>query len=369
MKYYIIAGEASGDLHGSNLMKALIKKDPQAEFRFWGGDLMQEVSPNIVTHYKDVAFMGFIEVVKHLPLILGKIKECKKDIDAYQPDKLILIDYPGFNLRIAEWAHDQKIEVNYYISPQIWAWKKNRGHKIKKVVDKMITILPFEKEFYKQFNVDAHYVGHPLLDAINNFIPEPNFKSKHQISEGKTIALLPGSRNQEVSKILPTMAKAIAVNNSFVNIIIAATSHVDMALYKKGVAPLKNKNVKFIKSASYDILNIADMALVSSGTATLETALFNVPQVVCYKTSWSSYEIGKRIIDLDYISLVNLIMDQALVKELIQHDLTVDNINQELIQLQKNEIKMKAGYKELRNKLGNIGASRRAAEVIIKNAT
>lgn len=365
MKYYLIAGEASGDLHGSNLMRSILALDKDAKFRYWGGDLMKEVSSNIVTHYKDVAFMGFIEVVKHLPLILRKIKQCKKDIIEYQPDRLVLIDYPGFNLRIAEWAHSQNIEVSYYISPQIWAWKKNRGFKIKKVVDKMITILPFENEFYKQFNVEAHYVGHPLLDAIDRFEPDPLFRSKNNINSGKTIALLPGSRNQEVSKILPIMAEAIAKNNSFENIIVAATPHVEKSLYKKGLSPLQSKNIRIIESASYDILSIADAALVSSGTATLETALFGVPQIVCYKTSWSSYEIGKRIIDLKYISLVNLIMDQALVKELIQHDLTVENINHELSEILKNTAQIKNGYSELRNKLGNSGASDRAAEVII----
>ena len=366
MKYYLIAGEASGDLHGANLMKEILTLDPKAEFRFWGGDAMQEVSDNIVTHYKDVAFMGFLEVVKHLPLILGKIKECKKDIKAFAPDRLILIDYPGFNMRIADWAKPKGFEVTFYISPTIWAWKKKRGWKLKKTVDKMIVILPFEKEVYKKYDMNVHYVGHPLLDAIDQFIPDPTFKKKHNIATGKVLALLPGSRVQEVEKILPIMGEAIEQLQEEVHLLLACTKHVPQYVYEKALKHVKNRNIQYIIADTYNILNIADAALVSSGTATLETALFRVPQVVCYKTSTISYQIAKRLVDLEYMSLVNLIMNKPVVTEFLQDDFTLGNLMPALNDImgpKRDDILSE--YDELIKLLGGSGASRRVAEIVV----
>lgn len=366
MKYYLIAGEASGDLHGANLMKEIISLDPQAEFRFWGGDAMQEVSSNIVTHYKDVAFMGFLEVVKHLPLILRKIKECKKDIEAFNPDRLVLIDYPGFNMRIADWAKPKGYEVTFYISPTIWAWKKKRGWKLKKTVDKMIVILPFEKEVYKKYNMNAHYVGHPLLDAIEQFKPNPLFKEKYNIDSGKVLALLPGSRVQEVEKILPIMGSAIEQMDEEIHLLLACTKHVPQNVYQKALRHVKGRNIQYIIADTYNILNVADAALVSSGTATLETALFKVPQVVCYKTSTVSYQIARRLVDLEYMSLVNLIMDKPVVTEFLQGDFTLENLIPALQDIMgpKRE-KIIEEYEELIALLGGSGASKRVAKIVI----
>lgn len=366
MKYYLIAGEASGDLHGANLMREILILDPQAKFRFWGGDAMKEVSDNIVTHYKDVAFMGFLEVIKHLPLILRKIKECKKDIEAFNPDRLVLIDYPGFNMRIAEWAKPKGYEVTFYISPTIWAWKQKRGWKLKKTVDKMIVILPFEKEVYKKYDMEVHYVGHPLLDAIEQFEPDPLFKENFNIQTGKILALLPGSRIQEVEKILPIMGAAIDQMNEEVHLLLACTKHVPRQVYEQALVKVKNRNIQYIIADTYNILNIADAALVSSGTATLETALFKVPQVVCYKTSNVSYQIARRLVDLEYMSLVNLIMDRPVVAEFLQGDFTLDNLMPALADIMgpKRE-KILADYDELIDILGSSGASRRVAGIVV----
>ncbi len=367
MKYYLIAGEASGDLHGANLMKEILSLDPKAEFRYWGGDAMQEVSDNIVTHYKDVAFMGFLEVVKHLPLILRKIKECKNDIENFNPDRLVLIDYPGFNMRIAEWAKPKGYEVTFYISPTIWAWKKKRGWKLKKTVDKMIVILPFEKEVYKKYDMEAHYVGHPLLDAIAQFKPDPSFKEKYNIQTGKVLALLPGSRVQEVEKILPIMGEAIAQMEEEVHLLLACTKHIPQKIYQQALEKVKGRNIQYIIADTYNILNIADAALVSSGTATLETALFKVPQVVCYKTSTISYQIARRLVDLEYMSLVNLIMDKPVVAEFLQGDFTLENLMpalKDILGPKRNEIISE--YEDLINLLGGSGASQRVAKIIVK---
>lgn len=365
MRYYIIAGEASGDLHGSNLMRSISKLDHQADYRFWGGDEMLQVSDNIVTHYKEVAFMGFAEVVKHLPLILSKMKECKQDIQDYAPDKLILIDYPGFNLRIAEWAKSQGIEVIYYISPQIWAWKKNRGYKIKKIVDEMIVILPFEVDVYKDYGVNAKYVGHPLLDAIKRFKPDPDFRVKNGIDQRKILALLPGSRKQEIEKILPIMSAAVSRYSDRYDIVIAGSSHISRDLYNHASKFSNGTKANIVYGKTYDLLSNADLALVSSGTATLETALFKVPQIVCYKTSYISYAIGKRIIDLDYISLVNLISNREIVKELIQSDLNINSIHHELeLLMSGKDTEMLNEYDQLIKLLGNSGASDKAAAII-----
>lgn len=365
MKYYVIAGEASGDLHGSNLLKAIAQQDPDASFRFWGGDDMAKVAGPPVKHIKDLAFMGFIEVVANLRTILGNIKFCKKDILSYQPDVLILIDYPGFNLRIAEFAHQKGIKVAYYISPQIWAWKQSRVHKIKKIVDEMYVILPFEKPFYKRFGFDVTYVGHPLLDAIETYEPPSveTFKKEHQLpQEKKILALLPGSRKQEIGVKLPIMLQAASQFPDLQPVVAAAPS-TDIELYKS-VDP----KIPVIRNQTYALLSHAHVALVTSGTATLETALFEVPQVVCYKGSWFSYQIAKRLIKVNYISLVNLIMDREVVKELIQNELNVKQLKTELEKvLGPERDTMLSDYKTLKDKLGKGGASELVAKSLLKS--
>ena len=366
MKYYIIAGEASGDLHASNLMKSLLKKDSNAEFRFWGGDLMTEVAGfQPVKHYKDLAFMGFLEVAKNLRTILKNIKFCKEDLKSNQPDVLILVDYPGFNLRIAEFAKSLGIKVVYYISPQLWAWKEGRVEKIKKFVDEMLVILPFEKDFYKKHQVEAHFVGHPLLDAISD-LPQINidqFKKDHNLNEKEIIALLPGSREQEVTKMLELM---LSVRPHFkeYQFVIAGAPSLAKEFYQRYV----DENVHFVSNKTYDLLRCSRAALVTSGTATLETALLNVPEIVCYRTSKISYEIGKRVVkNIKFISLVNLIMDREIVKELIQKELNTENLVNELQKIlegQKRD-KMLENYELLREKLGGKGASEHAAEIIV----
>ncbi|MEO6316540.1 MAG: lipid-A-disaccharide synthase, partial [Chitinophagaceae bacterium] len=312
MRYYIIAGEASGDLHGSNLIKEILQLDAGAAIRCWGGDMMQQAGATLVKHYRELAFMGFIEVVKNLPAIIKNLKFCKEDILAYQPDVLVLIDYPGFNLRIAEWAKQEKYKVAYYISPQVWAWKENRVKKIKTSVDKMLVILPFEKAFYKKWQYEVEYVGHPLVEVIETEKLKP---PAAPFSDKPIIALLPGSRQQEITKKLPVM---LAVSNYFpdYHFIVAKAPGLAPDFYNTLLRPYNN--VSAVSGQTYALLKQAKAALVTSGTATLETALFGVPEVVCYKSSTISYEIGKRVIRVKYISLVNLIMDKPIVKELIQ---------------------------------------------------
>lgn len=365
MKYYIIAGEASGDLHASNLMKALKKLDHEARFRFWGGDLMQAQGGTLVKHYRDLAFMGFIEVFYNLRTILKNIDFCKKDIAEYQPDALIFIDYPGFNLRIAKWAKEQGIPTHFYISPQIWAWKENRISAIKRDIDHMYVILPFEKEFYEekhQYNVN--FVGHPLLDAIATKEPiqAKKFKEEHQLDSRPVIALLPGSRKQEISKMLETML-AITEDFSQYQFVIAGAPSQEVEFYQSFI---KKSNVHLVMDKTYDILSLSTAALVTSGTATLETALLKVPQVVCYKGSSISYHIAKRIVNLDYISLVNLIMEKEVVKELIQKDFNTKNLKLELTKILDpvHRETIFNGYYELERKLGGSGASEKTAKLI-----
>ena len=366
MKYYIIAGEASGDLHASNLMKSILKKDSTAEFRFWGGDLMTEVAGfPPVKHYRDLAFMGFLEVAKNLTTILKNIKFCKEDIQKNKPDVLILVDYPGFNLRIAEFAKSLGIKVIYYISPQLWAWKEGRVEKIRKFVDEMLVILPFEKDFYKKHEVDAHFVGHPLLDAISDLkeIDIDQFKAENNLNQKEIIALLPGSREQEVTKMLELML-SVRPNFQEYQFVIAGAPSLPKEFYQKFV----DENVHFVSNKTYDLLRCSKAALVTSGTATLETALLNIPEVVCYRSSRISYEIGKRVVkNIKYISLVNLIMDQEIVTELIQSDLNTKNLVKELELILKGNSreKMLHNYELLREKLGGKGASDLAAEIII----
>ncbi|MGX7667473.1 lipid-A-disaccharide synthase [Flavobacterium pedocola] len=366
MKYYIIAGEASGDLHGSNLMKNIFKHDPQADIRFWGGDLMQQAGGTLVKHYRDLAFMGFAEVLMNLKTILGNIKFCKADIQRFQPDVLIYIDYPGFNMRIAKWAKKEGIKNHYYISPQIWAWKESRIKAIKRDVDKMYVILPFEKDFYeKKHHFPVEFVGHPLIDAIHNRpVTDPEqFKKENHLDNRPIIALLPGSRKQEIAKMLTEM---LAVMPDFPNyqFVIAGAPSQEFSFYQQF---LTNDQVHFISNKTYDLLSVAHAALVTSGTATLETALFKVPEVVLYKGNWISYQIAKRIITLKYISLVNLIMDREVVTELIQHDCNPKRIKAELEKLlapeHRSEVLLQ--YDELEHKLGGEGASEKTAELII----
>lgn len=368
MKYYIIAGEASGDLHGSNLMKAILAKDPTAEIRFWGGDLMQNVGGTLVKHYRDLAFMGFAEVVMNLRTILGNISFCKRDILLFRPDTIIYIDYPGFNMRIAKWAKPLGFQNQYYISPQIWAWKENRIKDIKRDVDKMYVILPFEKDFYeKKHNFPVEFVGHPLIDAISNREKKSfeKFTSENQLSNKPIIALLPGSRKQEIEKMLSIMLSVVDKFSEYQFVIAGAPSQ-EYEFYQQF---LTTENVNFVSNKTYDLLSVSHAALVTSGTATLETALFKVPQIVCYKANRISYEIAKRIITLKYISLVNLIMDKEVVRELIQNDLNTKNLELELKKIisgnQREEILTQ--YQYLEQKLGGIGASSTAAEWIIKS--
>jgi lipid-A-disaccharide synthase len=366
MKYYIIAGEASGDLHGSNLMKAIYEEDPQADIRFWGGDLMQNVGGTLVKHYRDLAFMGFIEVVFNLKTVLNNIEICKKDIAQFNPDVIIYIDYPGFNMRIAKWAKPLGYKNHYYISPQIWAWKENRIKAIKSDVDKMYVILPFEKDFYEvKHNFPVTFVGHPLIDAIHNqsSLDTNAFRTENQLSDKPIIAILPGSRKQEISKMLSVM---LSVVNHFPDyqFVIAGAPSQDFEFYQQFIS---SENIKFISNKTYALLRNSTAALVTSGTATLETALFKVPEVVCYKGSWASYQIAKRIITLKYISLVNLIMDREVVTELIQDDCSTKRIREELTKiLDPNYRKtLLENYDLLEEKLGGIGASKKTAQLIV----
>ena len=370
MKYYLIAGEASGDLHASNLMKALKETDEQAEFRFWGGDLMQSQGGTLVKHYRELAFMGFAEVLLNLKTILNNIKLCKKDIEKFNPDVIIFVDYPGFNMRIAKWAKTEGYRTHYYISPQIWAWKENRIKKIKRDVDQMYVILPFEEEFYSEkHEYRVHFVGHPLLDAIENRPPVDinTFKKNHGLDERPVIALLPGSRKQEIEKMLKVML-SITSNFEEYQFVIAGAPSQDEEFYRSF---MNGSNVGIIMNKTYDVLSISHAALVTSGTATLETALFKVPEVVCYKGSYLSYHIAKRIISLDYISLVNLIMNREVVKELIQNDFNTKNLKKELQKIldEENRKKIFEDYYELEHKLGGSGASKKTARLIYDNIT
>lgn len=364
MKYYIIAGEASGDLHGSNLMKALFKQDDQADIRFWGGDLMQSVGGALVMHYKERQFMGFAEVILNLRKVLGHIKFCKTDIEEFQPDVIVFIDNSGFNLRVAKWAKEHNYKTHYYISPQVWASRASRVENIKRDIDAMYCILPFEKEFYKKYDYDVNFVGHPLIDAIadRTQVNGTIFRKEHHLSDQPIIALLPGSRKQEITKMLGVMLSLVDDFKDYQFVIAGAPSQ-DYEFYEGFI---KKQNINFISNKTYDLLSISFAALVTSGTATLETALFKVPQVVCYKANAISYQIAKRIITLKYISLVNLIMDREVVTELIQGDLNKKRLKKELTAILDSEKRKQLflEYYELEKKLGGRGASENAAKLI-----
>jgi len=361
MRYYLIAGEASGDLHGSNLVKALHMQDAQAEIRCWGGDRMEAAGATLVKHYRDLAFMGFVEVLMHLKTIMRNIAFCKEDILRFKPDVLVLIDYPGFNMRIAEWAKQQGIKVAYYISPQVWAWKENRVKKIKRDVDRMLVILPFEADFYRKWQYGVTYVGHPLIEVVSH---EKNNVPPVQLSDKPIIALLPGSRGQEIRIKLPEMLKMVWHFPQYQFIVAQAPSQPD-SLYK---ALIGDENVLLANNQTYNLLKQAKAALVTSGTATLETALFGVPQVVCYKGNPISYWLARKLVKVKYISLVNLIMDKPVVTELIQGDLNEKRLKEELTLIladgpRKQELLR--DYRELWHKLGDSPASQRAAQEII----
>lgn len=365
-KIYIIAGEASGDLHGSSLVRELKAYGKDIQFRFWGGDLMSKELGKPVKHIKDLAFMGFLDVLKHLKEVLGNITFCKKDILAFQPDALILIDYPGFNLRIAKWAKKHGIKVIYYISPKVWAWRQKRALKIKETVDLMLTIFPFETEFYQKFDYPVEYVGNPLVDAIQAFQKgqKSNFKESHQLSEKPILALLPGSRKQEIAKILPVMLQA---SNEFSNyqIIVAGAPNMTLEFYHQFVP----EGVDIVFGETYLLLHHAELALVTSGTATLEAALFRVPEVVCYIADPISVKIARLVIKVKYISLVNLIMDREVVRELIQEDCSIEHLKKELTRLEKGSSDrqvMLNDFDQLIALLGEGGASRLAAQKIVE---
>lgn len=364
MKYYIIAGEASGDLHGSNLMKAIHNTDVHADIRFWGGDLMQAVGGTLVKHYKERAFMGFIEVIMNLNKIFKLISFCKKDIESFNPDVIVFIDNSGFNLRIAKWAKQAGFKTHYYISPQVWASRASRVKAIKRDIDAMYVILPFVKPFYKKHNYEVHFVGHPLIDAIANReqVDEFEFRTEHALNDKPIIALLPGSRKQEITKMLSVMLSLVDDYPKYQFVIAGAPSQ-DYSFYETFI---KSNNVKFISNKTYDLLSISMAALVTSGTATLETALFKVPQVVCYKGSNISYQIAKRIITLKFISLVNLVMDREVVTELIQNDFNKTRLKQELDHILNLDSRKKLflDYFELEKILGGKGASKKTAKLI-----
>jgi lipid-A-disaccharide synthase len=372
MKYYFIAGEASGDLHGSNLAKALLLQDSNATIQGWGGDLMQSAGVVITKHYRELAFMGFVEVAKNIRTIFKNFKRCKEDIGAFNPDTVVLIDYPGFNLRMAKWAKEQGYKVVYYISPQIWAWKESRIHTIKKYVDEMIVILPFEKAFYKKHNYKVHYVGHPLLTLINDFKAKQNrleLMKDLSLTNDKIIALLPGSRQQEISIKLPIMLSAAKHFPSY-QFVVARAPGTDDSFYSSMLT--NYNNVTTVENKTYQLLSVAEAALVTSGTATLEAGLFKVPQVICYKGGKISYELAKRLIKIKFIGLVNLILDRAVVMELIQDELNETNLIKELtaiIEAGKKRSEVLKGYDELHQILQTGQDASTLAATIIYNTT
>lgn len=364
MKYYIIAGEASGDLHGSNLIKALHVKDPQATIQCWGGEAMEAAGATLRKHYKDLAFMGFVEVLFHLKTILRNLSFCKEDILQFQPDVLVLIDYPGFNMRIATWAKQQGIKVVYYISPQVWAWKEKRVHSLKASVDKLLVILPFEVDYFKQWNFEVDYVGHPLIEVIT----EAKQKGKGTaLSTKPIIALLPGSRKQEIAAKLPIMLSLVPLFPVY-QFVIAQAPSMDADFYKTWMPA---EGVLLVPNRTYDIVQQASAAIVTSGTATLETALFGVPQLVCYKGNPISFWLAKRFVKIKFIALANLIMNRSIVPELIQDDLNTKNLQvhlQKLLMDEHTQQQLQADYAELWTALGSKNTSEAAANAVLSMA-
>ncbi|MBN2614359.1 MAG: lipid-A-disaccharide synthase [Bacteroidales bacterium] len=361
MKYYLIAGEASGDLHGANLMKAIRENDPKAEFRFWGGDKMEAVGGTLVKHYRELAFMGIQEVVMNLGTILKNMTFCKKELLEYNADVVVFIDYPGFNLRMAKFAKKNGMKTVFYISPTVWAWKKSRVFTIKKYVDRMLVILPFEQEFYQQYDYKVYFVGHPLLDELKEeqHLSRAGFLEKNKLPDKPVIALLPGSRMQEITNILSYMVKLSADFPDY-QFVIGGVNSVPKETYNVA------QNLKVVFGQTHDLLRSAEAALVTSGTATLETALLGTPQVVCYKTSALTYAVGRMLVNVSFISLVNLIMKKEVVRELLQQEFTLKNLKSELTKILSPEGRetMKSEYQKLRSLLGESGASKKAAGVI-----
>lgn len=365
MKYYIIAGERSGDLHGGALIQCILKKDPEADIRGWGGDDMKSAGMDLQKHYRETAFMGFLEVVKNLKLIRRFLRECKEDISGFGPDAIILIDYPGFNLRIAAYAKSLYIPVHYYISPKVWAWNRKRAHKIRKLVDHLYVIFPFEVSFFKEYNVEANYVGNPLVQEVDGYLASRN-ETTPPVREYPIIAVLPGSRYQEVKSMLQIMLQVADAMPSC-RFVVAAVSNLPADLYSSAI---NHPSVEVLTNKAYQILSEADAAIVTSGTATLETALFEVPQVVCYKTSKVTYFLAKRLIKIRFISLVNIVADKKVVTELIQDDLTAVNIQKELTAITGNtpeRQKMIAGYQDIKRLLGKKNAPLVTAEHIVNS--
>ncbi len=363
MKYYIIAGERSGDLHASNLIKELHLQDPDAQVRGWGGDMMEAAGAELVKHYREMAFMGFLEAAVNLFKIRRFLKECQKDLLAFQPDVVILVDYAGFNMRIAKFAKNRGLKVFYYISPKIWAWNQGRVHNIKKVVDKMFVIMPFEKEFYERFDYKTDYVGNPVSDAIATHKVNHNFRKDNGLDDRPIIAVLPGSRQQEIESILYIMLSILPPFQDY-QFVVAAVSNFSKEYYEYFN---REPFIKIVYDQTYDVLAHAQAALVTSGTATLETALFNVPQVVCYRTSNISYVIAKAVIKVNHISLVNLIADERIVPELIQGDMNAQNLVRELKNVLENpegrEAQL-AGYAKVKKLIGDFNTSHTAAKLM-----
>lgn len=365
MRYYLIAGERSGDLHGANLIAAIRRHDPQAEFRAWGGLQMQAAGATLVKHYRELAYMGFWEVFKNLPTVLGFLRACQRDVLIHQPDVLILIDYAGFNLRMARFGKRRGIRTFFYIAPKVWAWNQRRALKIKAYVDRLFVIFPFEVAFYRRFEYPVDYVGNPLLDAVAAFRPDPDFRARHGLDARPVLALLPGSRRQEVEKMLPKMLDAARQFPHF-QVVVSTVSNLPAELYD---GLLRGHAVQQVPDSAYDLLTIASAAAVTSGTATLETALLRVPQVVCYEAARLSYEIAKRVIRVPYISLVNLIAERAVVPELIQENFTAETLAEALKPLlgtsPERQLQLD-GYADLRRRMGEPGASERAGELMVR---
>lgn len=373
MKYYVIAGEVSGDKHTALVIRNIKKQDTEAEFRGFGGDDMQAEGTTLVRHIKDLAYMGFVEVVMHLKTILGNLSFCKQDILSYKPDAIILTDYPGFNLRIAKFAHKHGIKVFYYVSPQVWAWKKNRVKTIGKVIDKLFVILPFEKDFYKQHNIEVEYYGNPLLDEITEFKQKQENKNlfieKYSLNNKPVVAILPGSRVQEIKKMLPEQIKVFDKYKDKFNFVIAGVNTFKESFYRD---ILQGRDIKIVFNETYNLLNVSSFAIVCSGTATLETALFNVPQMVCYKANLLSYLIATYIVKIKHISLVNIIVKKEVIKELLQKNCSEEYLLQEFEKLLYDfsyTDKIKQDYQTLHDLLGSAGTSEKIATYIVKHTT
>ena len=364
MKYYLIAGERSGDFHASHLMHELRHQDAAAEFRCWGGDMMAAEGGELVHHYQEMAIMGFLEAATSILKFRRYLKECQQDLLAYRPDVLILVDYAGFNLRVAKFAKQHGIKVFYYISPKIWAWNQSRVHTVKALVDRMFVILPFESEFYQRFGYGVDYIGNPTADAVAEHQASPDFRIRNQLPVDKPIiAVLPGSRKQEIEAMLYVMLSILPPFLDY-QFVVAGVDNLDPNYY----AHFERNNVKIVVGQTFDLLHHATAALVTSGTATLETALFGVPQVVCYRTSGITYAIGKAVIKVPYISLVNLIVGREVVKELIQGEFNSRNLVKELKKVTADKefiAQQKAGYAELREKLGRHNAAEKAAKLMV----